>query len=103
MMTCVTGCWEQENARTQIAVENGNPEIEILLPDGQIQAKGIHVIGVHLADGTSAQASPGDQKIHRVAGHEARDQPIDGHRDKKGEQIDQLVFFQSTVSLDLQL
>jgi hypothetical protein len=72
-------------------MEKGVPEVEILLPEREIQSEQMREIVVHLLDSrsTAARRDPRQHIPDRITGHEARDHPINGHRKKKGKQINE--------------
>ena len=80
---------KQINAYSQIALQQTAPEVEVLLPDGKIQAKEVGVIIVHHLSRVGVHRGPRQHVRDRIAGHEARDHPVDGHGQKKGQHVDE--------------
>jgi len=70
-------------------MEKGIPEVDVLLPERDIQAKQMGVISIQCLAG-SRSTSHRDSCQHildRITGHEAWDHPINGRRQKEGRRI----------------
>ena len=81
---------ELQDARAQVAVEERDPEVPVLLPERQVEVERPHVVVVELlGDLRVLDLDPAHERQHRVARHQVRDRPVDRHRDDERHAVDE--------------
>ncbi len=86
----------QPGADPQVSMEEGFPEIQVLLPERDVQTEGFDVVTAEDFHGLRTAPDAGNHNGDRVARHKAGNQPVYGHSNEEGEQVDE--DFSSQVS-----
>ena len=80
---------ELQDAPAEVAVEERDPEVPVLLPQRQVEIERALVVGVHLVRHLRIlDLDPAHQRVHGVARHQVRDRPVDAHGDHEGQCVD---------------
>ncbi len=79
---------EVHDAAAEIAAEERRPEVEVLLPQRDVEAERLRVVAGQDRLRARLGLHPREELLDRVARHEARDRPVDRHRDPEGDEVD---------------
>jgi hypothetical protein len=77
------------DAEPEVALEQRLPEVEVLLPDRDVESERLRVVALERLLGARLRLHPREQALDRVARHEPGDRPVDRHRNDEGDEVDE--------------